>query len=517
MAKLEEKSDTERRPPVVAILGHIDHGKSTLIDYIRKTNVTGPEADRRHAVAGYGLAEAGGITQHINAYEVTHTAKSGLSNHITFLDTPGHEAFSSIRARCANVADIIALVVSAEDGVKPQTLEVFKNIKECGLPYIVVISKVDKPSADVARTKQSLAENEIYVEGYGGNTPVVELSAKTGGGVDEFLEMIGLMTELEGKTADRDALGSGIIIETRRDAKRGIVAVGIIQNGTVRQGLFAAAADAITPIRFLLDAEGNMVEELTFSSPVQIVGWDKMPPIGSEFKTFLKKDEAVAFISSALTTTKMEIAPPTDREQDVTTLPLIIKADAAGSLEAITSEIRKLSRERIAPKIILSSVGGVNENDIKSALAVEGAVFIGFNTKVDKEAKNLAERQGVNIFLFDIIYELTDKVKEILVEKEPKVEGEQIEGNAKVLKIFSTSKGKQVLGGRVLAGLIKRGSMVKINRRDTEIGQGKVKELQQSKIVTDLVGEGSEFGAMIESKIEIVPGDTLNTVTHSIK
>ena len=274
----------EARPPVVAILGHIDHGKSTLLDYIRKTNTTS--------------TEVGGITQHASAYEITHTTKDGRSGQITFLDTPGHEAFSSIRTRCANVADIAALVVSAEDGVKPQTLEVLKQIKECSLPYLVVITKIDKPSADILRTKQNLAENEIYVEGYGGNTPVVELSSKTGKGVDEFLDMIGLMTELEGKVADRDALGSGIIIESRRDAKSGIVAVGIIKDGTVSQGLFAASIGAIAPIRFLLDAEGQKVDELSFSSPVQIVGWDRTPSIGNEFKTFLKKEEALEFAST---------------------------------------------------------------------------------------------------------------------------------------------------------------------------------------------------------------------------
>src|SRR3990167_4522502 len=238
----------EARPPVVAILGHIDHGKSTLLDYIRKTNTTS--------------TEVGGITQHASAYEITHTTKDGRSGQITFLDTPGHEAFSSIRTRCANVADIAALVVSAEDGVKPQTLEVLKQIKECSLPYLVVITKIDKPSADILRTKQNLAENEIYVEGYGGNTPVVELSSKTGKGVDEFLDMIGLMAELDAKAGDKEALGSGIIIEARRDAKSGIVAVGIIKDGTIRRGLFAGSLGATAPMRFLLDAEGKMVEEL---------------------------------------------------------------------------------------------------------------------------------------------------------------------------------------------------------------------------------------------------------------
>ena len=517
MAKLEPKVEKEVRPPVVAILGHIDHGKSTLIDYIRKTNVTKTEAGHRHAEAGYGLAEAGGITQHISAYEVTHTSKDGRKRHITFLDTPGHEAFSSIRTRCANVADIAALIVSAEDGVKPQTLEVFKQIKECALPYLVVITKIDRPSANVLRTKQNLAENEIYVEGYGGNTPVVELSATTGKGVDEFLDMIGLISELEDKTADRDALGSGVIIESKRDAKRGISAVGIIKDGTVRPGLFAAVSGTIAPIRFLLDAEGKVVEKLSFSSPVQIVGWDKMPAIGEEFKTFLKKEEALSFAAPTPSGVEVPTRPETGVVKDIAILPLVIKADTAGSLEAITSELGKLSRERTAPRIILSSVGSINENDVKSALAATGAVILGFNTKVDPQAAHLAERSGVTILTFSIIYELTDKVKKLLSEREPKIETEEIVGISKVLKLFGITKGKQVIGGRVLSGLIKRGAVVKIIRREVEIGKGVVKELQQSKIVTDSVSEGTEFGALIESKIEVTPGDVLKAVVLVIK
>ena len=505
MAKSEQKAEKDIRPPVVAILGHIDHGKSTLIDYIRKTNVTG--------------AEAGGITQHINTYEVVHTSKDGREKHITFLDTPGHEAFSNIRIHCANVADIAALIVSAEDGVKPQTLEVLKQIKECHLPYLVVITKIDKPSADILRTKQNLAENEIYVEGYGGSTPVVALSAKTGEGVDEFLEMIGLISELEEKMADRDALGSGVIIESRRDAKRGIVAVGIIKDGTLRPGLFAAAKagqaathGTIAPIRFLLDAEGKLVDELSFSSPVQIVGWDKMPTIGEEFKTFLKKDEALAFAAPTSGKADIPIQIQSDIKKNFSFLPMVLKADTAGSLDAVTGELKKLSRERIAPQVILSGIGGINENDVKSAIAATGAIIIGFNTKVEPRVILLAERSGITILVFNVIYELTDKIKELLSEREPRMEIETIIGISKVLKLFGITKGRQIIGGRVLSGQIKRGSIVKIIRRETELGVGKVKELQQSKIATDSVNEGVEFGAMIESKIEVAPGDILNAV-----
>jgi len=504
MAKLEQIIKLDVRPPVVAILGHIDHGKSTLLDYIRKTSMTS--------------SEAGGITQHISAYEIVRALKNGQSTRITFLDTPGHEAFSCIRTRGASVADIAVLIVSAEDGVKPQTLEVFKYIKESSLPFLVAITKIDKPSADVLHTKQSLAENEIYVEGYGGDTPVVELSAKTGKGVDEFLDMIGLIAELEGKTADRNALGSGVIIESRIDAKRGITAVGIIKNGTVRRSLFAASPGAIAPIRFLLDAEGNMVEELSFSSPVQIVGWNKMPSVGAEYRTFLKKEEALTF--AALTPKGIGVPTP-DRHQDVgediSFLPLVIKADTAGSLEVVIGELKKLSREKVAPKIISSSVGGINENDIKSALTTSGAIILGFNTKTEPQAALLAERSNVTVLSFNIIYELTDKVKEFLSEREPKIEVEEMTSTSKVLKLFGSTKSKQVVGGRVLSGLLKRGALIKIIRRETEIGRGKIKELQQSKIAIDSANEGTEFGAMIESKIEIAPGDTLEAMRTVIK
>ena len=512
----------EARPPVVAVMGHIDHGKSTLIDYIRKTNITEKEAGRRHANpryaegsgearASYGLAEAGGITQHIGAYEVIHALKDGRNVHITFLDTPGHESFSNIRTRGADIADIVVVVVSAEDGVKLQTVEVIKYIKENSLPYLVVISKVDKPSADIDRTKQNLAENEIYVEGYGGSTPVVELSAKTGKGVDDLLDMIALMTELEGKTADRDSLGSGVIIESCIDAKRGITGIGIIKNGTVRPGLFAASLDAIAPIRFILDAGGNSVEELSFSSPVQIVGWDEMPVVGARFKTFLKRDEATTFAESEkVKFGRKKLGSKTD--DNTTFLPLIIRTDTAGSLEAVENELGKLSRERIVPKIIISGVGKISENDVKSVLSSPGATIIGFHTKVETQAEALAERSGIPILLFDIIYELTDKVKELLSEKEPRIEVEEVESTSKVLKLFGITKGKQVVGGRVLSGQLKRGALIKIIRREAEIGHGKVKELQQSKIAIDSANEGTEFGAMIESKIEVAPGDTLTAV-----
>ncbi|MSR87594.1 MAG: translation initiation factor IF-2 [Candidatus Zambryskibacteria bacterium] len=501
MTKETLQNNTTPRPPVVGIFGHIDHGKSTLIDYIRKSNVT--------------ATEAGGITQHISAYEVMHKRDDGRESKITFLDTPGHEAFSSIRTRGANVADIAVLVVSGEDGVKPQTLEVFKYIQESKLPYLVAITKMDKPTADLPRIKQSLAENGIYVEGYGGNVSAIPLSSKTGQGVPELLDMVSLTAELLELTAEVETLGTGVIIESRLDPKRGITAVGIIKNGTISKGTFAAAGGAMTPIRFLLDAEGNTVEELSTSSPVQIIGWDKLPKIGSEFKTFLKKDDALAYLRSEVKDTRSTKAGAMVR--NAIALPLILKADTAGSLEAIENEIAKLSRERMVPKVILASVGSINESDVKGALSGTGAVILGFNTKVDSGAAALAERSNISISIFNIIYELTEKVSKLLEEREPRIEVEETLGTAKVLKLFSTSKGKQVLGARVISGKISLGTNIKIIRRETEIGKGKVKEIQQAKVATGEALEGSEFGAMIESKFEIAPGDVLEAVVMVTK
>ncbi len=489
------------RPPVVGILGHIDHGKSTLLDYIRKSNVV--------------ATEAGGITQHISAYEVTHTREDGRDMRITFLDTPGHEAFQNVRTRGASAADIAVLIVSGEDGVKPQTVEVYKYISEAKLPFIVAVTKMDKPTADIERVKQNLAESGIYVEGYGGDVSCVPLSAKTGQGVNDLLEMIALQADILELTGDTDTLGTGVIIESRLDPKRGITAVAIIKDGTVRKGTFAASGTAMTPLRFLLDAEGKQLEELSFSSPVQIVGWDKLPPIGAMFKTFLKKDEALAYVDDQAEAAKKPAGPRVSTTDSI--LPLIIKADTAGSLEAVESEIAKLSRERITPKVVAMSVGAINENDVKAALTTPGTVIFGFHAKIDAAAAALAERTGVTILPFTIIYELTDKVSALLAEREPRIEVEEVCGSAKVLKLFSQSSGKQVLGARVVTGKVTLNAMVKIMRREAEIGRGRVKELQQSKIAAEEVLEGSEFGALIESKLEIVPSDILEAVIKVTK
>jgi translation initiation factor IF-2 len=492
---------TEMRPPVVAIMGHIDHGKSTLLDYIRKTNIT--------------EKEAGGITQHISAYEVLHKSSDGRESKITFLDTPGHEAFRGVRNKGAGAADIAVLVVSAEDGVKPQTTEALNQIKESGTPFMIAITKIDKSSADIERTKQNMAENGIYVEGYGGDVTVVSVSAKTGQGVDDLLDTIILMAELENFTGERDIPGRGIIIESRLDAKKGITATGIIKDGTVSKGMFAATSGSTVPLRFILDAEGNNAEELSFSSPIQIVGWDKLPSPGKEFRTFLKKEEAIAYSQ-----TKDESATADAKQvigEGVSALPIVVKADTAGSLEAIKHELEKVALERIVPQIVISGVGSISESDVKVALTTPNTIVIGFNNKIDSQAAQLAERLGVQIILSSIIYELTDKVVEILKSREPRIEVEETIGQAKILKIFSTTKDKQVIGAKVTSGRIDKGASVKIMRREAEIGLGKIKELQQAKVPTNSVGEETEFGGLIESRIEIVPGDVIEAVIKVTK
>ena len=498
----------ETRSPVVGIFGHIDHGKSTLLDYIRKSNIV--------------ATEAGGITQHISAYEVRHQRGDGKEMLITFLDTPGHEAFAKVRTRGASVADIAVLVVSGEDGVKPQTLEVYKYIKENALPFIAAITKTDKPTVNLERTKQNLAENEIYVEGYGGDVSCVPLSGKTGEGVNDLLEMIALQADVLELNGEREALGSGIIIESRLDPKRGITATAIIKNGTVSKSTFAASGEALTPLRYLLDATGNQVESLSFSSPVQIVGWDKLPQVGGEFKTFLKKNEAIKYCES-LRNSELVGAPAERVKSDAISqaekvdLPLILKADTAGSLEAVQSEIGKLSRERIVPKITMSGVGTIGETEVKSAIATPNSLIIGFQTKTDASAQSLAERSGVAIEIFSVIYELTDRIKALLEEREPRIEVEEVSGTAKVLKLFSTAKGKQVLGARVLSGKMAVGNSLKIMRRETEIGRAKLRDLQQAKVSASEVLENSEFGALIESKLEIAAGDVLEAVSMVTK
>ncbi|MDE1874508.1 MAG: translation initiation factor IF-2 [Patescibacteria group bacterium] len=495
-----------KRPPVVAILGHIDHGKTTLLDYIRKTNIVD--------------SEAGGITQRISAYEIERvvTADDGATRteRITFIDTPGHEAFSGMRERGATTADVAILVVSAEDGVKPQTIDAYREIEKAKVPFVVAINKIDKPSANVDRAKMSLAEAGIYVEGFGGNVSFVPISAKTGQGVEELLDLIVLTAEIAELKGDPSALGSGTIIETHRDPKKGISATIIVKNGRVGPGMFVAAGSAFSPTRILENHAGKKVAEATFSQPIRVVGWNKAPRVGESFVTFDDKKTLEAYIEEAEEDEKKprpaERAPePAAGEgaMEKKLIPLVIKADVQGSVEAIEHEIAKISHERIALKTLLAGIGDITESDIKAAGADKDALVIGFNVRVDSQAAAMIERLGIAHETFDIIYNLREWLEEHLTERTPKIQVEEIAGRAKILKFFSRTKDRQIVGGKVTDREISLGHQVKIIRRETLIGDGLIRELQQTKVKTSSVQEGFEFGAMIEASIELAPGDVI--------
>lgn len=484
------------RPPVICIMGHIDHGKSTLLDFIRKTTV----AEK----------EAGGITQRISAYEVVRKNKDGKENKITFLDTPGHEAFCAIRARGVDVADIAVLVVSAEDGVKKQTLEALKCVKDSGIPYIVAINKIDKPGADVERTKQNLAENEIYLEGYGGAAPWVSISAKTGEGVSELLDMMLLVAEIEELKGDANKNAEGVVIEANLDSHKGISGTLIIKDGTLKTGMFVASGGNIASTRLIEDFTGKKITEARFSSPIKVVGWSNLPVVGATFKSFETKKEAENYV--AIFNENIPVKKNAAKEKDdenIFLINIILKAETRGAIEAIEHEIKKIKNDKVKIKIIYSGIGDISERDVKTASAKEGAVILGFDTAIDTKAQSCAERLGVEIKIFDIIYKLSEWIETKASESTPKFKVEETDGLAKVIRVFSQSKDKCIIGGKVESGLISLGEDAKILRREQNIGRGKIKELQHQKKKVSEIKEGMEFGCQIQSTIEIAPGDKI--------
>ncbi|MCG2694475.1 translation initiation factor IF-2 [Candidatus Parcubacteria bacterium] len=490
------KSNITERPPIVAVMGHIDHGKSALLDFIRKSNI----------VEG----EAGGITQHISAYEVIHKTSDGKEKKITFLDTPGHEAFTAMRSRGANIADIAILIISAEEGPKPQTIEAYKSIKEAGIPFVVAINKIDKPGADVEKTKQQLIEKEIYLEGYGGDIPFAPISAKTGQGVPELLDTVLLVAELEELKGDPDLPAEGFVLESSKDFKKGINATFIITNGSLKIGDFVVSENKCASVRAMENFFGKPIKEAVFSSPVKIGGFKETPATGSIFATFHSKKEAEKMArecESSDTPAKKRISY--SDETTKTIIPLIIKADVLGTVEAIQHELAKINNDKIIIKTIFSGVGDITENDIQTAGGNSNTLVAGFNVKIDKSAKDMAEKTGVVIGTFNIIYKLTEWLEEEIKKRTPKIKIEKTIGKAKIIRVFSRTKNKQVLGGKVLEGSLSLKSQVKISRRENEIDKGTIFELQSQKIKTKEVREGEEFGAMVEAKKEISPGDVI--------
>ncbi len=501
MEKSQTQSNTIVRPPVVVVMGHVDHGKSTLLDYIRKTNIVDKEA--------------GGITQNISAYEVMHKDEAGADRKITFLDTPGHEAFSKMRARGASAADIAILVVSAEDSVKAQTIEAWNTIMEAKVPYIVAINKIDKPNANLEKTKMDLLEKGIYLEGLGGDIPFVPISAKAGTGVNELLSMILLVADLNTFTGNAKINATGVIIEANRDPKRGISATGVIKDGTIKSGMFVVAGDAITTTRIMENFLGKPEKQMTFSSPIRFVGFDSMPPVGGVFTAFDTKKEAEAFQLENKNVVKK--VSKVDSNFAGKTIPIVIKTDVSGTYEALEKEIDKINTPEISFHIISSGVGAIGDYDLKAANIDPESIVLGFNVKLEPNARDLNESLHVNIQQFDIIYKLIDYLKEIHEARRPRLEITEVSGSAKILKIFNGTKDKQIVGGKILTGKVSVGNTIRVMRRDFEIGRGKIVGLEQSKIKATFVEEGTECGILIETKVDIAPSDVIEAFTITIK
>ncbi|HEX8994051.1 MAG TPA: translation initiation factor IF-2 [Candidatus Paceibacterota bacterium] len=499
---MSTKTNIISRPPVVAIVGHIDHGKSSLLDYIRKTNV----------VAG----EAGGITQHLSAYEAVKETPAGVRT-ITFLDTPGHAAFTAMRSRGLSAADIAILIVSAEEGVKPQTLEAIKLIEESKIPYIVALTKIDKESANIERAKNSLLENGVYLEGLGGTIPWVGISSKTGVGVPELLDLVLLTADIAELSYDSKAAPVGLVIESHIESKRGASATLIIKNGELGSGQFVVAGAAFAPVRIMENFLGKPVKTAHAGQPVRIVGFSALPTVGATFTVATNKKEAEALAQNWIEEGKKramqtaEAAPAEEQEQLV--IPIIIKTDAAGTGDAVAHEIAKLPpMERLQFRTLSQGVGAVSEADVKLVGSGETpGIVLGFNVKVDDTAKSLAERLEVTIATFDIIYRLAEWLATEAEKRRPRQRVEESVGRAKILKVFSQTKKNIVLGGRIEEGVLEQGSDIRIMRRDLDLGRGTIESLQSQKSPAKKVEAGNEFGAMIRTDSEIAAGDHIES------
>jgi len=468
------------RPPIVVVMGHVDHGKSSLLDFIRKTNIV--------------AKEAGGITQSIGAYEIIHNNK-----RITFIDTPGHEAFSKMRSRGATIADLAILVVAADDGVKPQTKESIEILNSTKTPFVIAINKIDKNNADVEKTKNDLMANNVFLESYGGNISWQGISAKTGQGINELLDLILLAAEMENLTYDPNADTSGFIIETEADSRRGVIATAIVKNGTLKTNNKIATATAFGKIKILEDFLGEKAETLSPSSPALILGFETLPQTGEEF---LAGENAETIYKKPL-----KIKPREKNEElkkDQTTLNLILKADVSGSLEPLSEIIKNLNQEKVKINIISESIGEITDGDIKNASS-SNAIIIGFRVKTNKIAENLAKAQNIKIISSEIIYELIDAVQnEIKLREKPLPLGE-----IEILKFFSQKGKEQLIGGKVLSGSLKNNIRIKIIRNNEEIGMGKITSLRQQKQTANEVKASEECGLIFESDISISAGDHL--------
>ncbi|CBI75840.1 translation initiation factor IF-2 [Bartonella clarridgeiae 73] len=492
------------RPPVVTIMGHVDHGKTSLLDAIRKANV----------VSG----EAGGITQHIGAYQVEQNGQK-----ITFIDTPGHAAFTAMRARGAQVTDIAVLVVSADDSVMPQTIESINHAKAAGVPIIVAINKIDKPTADAQKVRTELLQHEVFVETMGGETLEVEVSAKTGQNLDKLLEAILLQAELLDLKADSERTAEGVIIEAKLDRGRGSVATVLVQKGTLHLSDIIVAGNEWGRVRALIDDHSRHIKEAGPSTPIEILGMQGTPQAGDRFAVVTNEAKAreIAEYRQRLARDKAVARQTGSRgslEQMMTKLqttgvkefPLIIKGDVQGSIEAIVSALETLGNEEVRAHIVHSGVGGITESDISLAETSHSAI-IGFNVRANKQARDAAKIQGIEIRYYNIIYDLVDDIKAAMSGLLSPEQRETFLGNAEILEVFNITKTGKVAGCRVTEGKIERGAGVRLIRDNIVIHEGKLKTLKRFKDEINEVHVGQECGMAFENYDDIRTGDIIET------
>lgn len=500
------------RPPIVAVMGHVDHGKTTLLDAIRKASVV--------------ETESGGITQHIGAYQVKHDGKV-----ITFLDTPGHEAFVEMRARGANVTDLIILVVAADDSVRPQTIEVINRAKFTNTPLIVAINKIDKENANVLKTKQELAEHGVLTEDWGGKVIAVEISAKQNIGIDKLLEMVLLQAEIEDYKANPNGKTLGTVIESHVAQGKGAVATVIVQNGTLKVGDIIVAGTGYGRVKSLEDEHGKKLKFAAPSRPALISGFSDLPEAGDVLQTIETLEEARSIATSAQKmkhSRKLGHHSKLQGDSDSKTLNLILKADVAGSLEAIKQSLAKLKNDEVQIKILSEGIGEVNENDVLLADSSRGTV-IAFRSKTNPKAINLAKQKKVAVESYDVIYELLENITSAVIAMfTPEMEKATF-GKGTILGIFRTEKSQMIIGGRVDEGEIRKSKPVAIWRKTAvnvdgeettelkEIGRGEIVELQQNKIDTKEVARGNEFGMKLKTNVKVAEGDQIESFEETLK
>ena len=503
----DEEGASVPRPPIVTIMGHVDHGKTSLLDAIRHANV----------VAG----EAGGITQHIGAYQVI--APGGQT--ITFIDTPGHAAFTAMRARGAKVTDIVVLVVAADDGVMPQTIEAIRHAKAARAPIIVAVNKIDKPEADPQRVMQELLQHDVQVEAFGGDTLAVEVSATKGTNLDKLLEAIALQAELLDLVADPDRGAEGTVIEARLDRGRGPVATVLVQRGTLKVGALVVAGSHWGRVRALIDDKGETLEAAKPSTPVEVLGFSGAPEAGdrvavvesearareiTEYRERQRREKLVArgpAVRTSLADMMSNLKAAGHKE-----MPIVLKGDVQGSVEAITSALEKLGNDEVMARVIHGAAGGITESDVTLAAASK-AVILGFNVRANKEARDLAEQDGVEIRYYNIIYNLVDDVKAALSGMLAPTLRETMLGNAQILELFDISKVGLVAGCRVTDGVVQRGAHVRLIRDSVVVHEGKLSTLKRFKDEVVQVQAGQECGMAFENYHDMRVGDVIECYT----